>query len=64
MGRSSFRSSGRSRRADNGGIIYLIKEMNGADNTYNTGPEMQVLDNDGMPTASPPRTAPALSMTS
>lgn len=31
----------------NSGIIYLIKEMDGADNTYNTGPEMQVLDNDG-----------------
>lgn len=31
----------------NSGIIYLIKEVDGADNTYNTGPEMQVLDNDG-----------------
>lgn len=31
----------------NSGVIYLIKEMEGADNTYNSGPEMQVLDNDG-----------------
>lgn len=31
----------------NSGIIYLIKEDPSADNTYNTGPEMQVLDNDG-----------------
>ncbi len=31
----------------NSGVIYLIKEMDGAENTYNTGPEMQVLDNDG-----------------
>jgi hypothetical protein len=31
----------------NSGIIYLVKEADGADNTYNTGPEMQVLDNDG-----------------
>jgi len=31
----------------NSGVIYLVKEMDGADNTYNTGPEMQVLDNDG-----------------
>ena len=31
----------------NSGIIYLIKEDPSAENTYNTGPEMQVLDNDG-----------------
>ena len=31
----------------NSGIIYLVNEVDGADNTYNTGPEMQVLDNDG-----------------
>jgi hypothetical protein len=31
----------------NSGIIYLIKEDPAAENTYNTGPEMQVLDNDG-----------------
>jgi hypothetical protein len=31
----------------NSGVIYLVKEVDGADNTYNTGPEMQVLDNDG-----------------
>ena len=31
----------------NSGIIYLIKEDAAAENTYNTGPEMQVLDNDG-----------------
>ena len=31
----------------NSGIIYLIKEDKDAANTYNTGPEMQVLDNDG-----------------
>lgn len=31
----------------NSGIIYLINEVDGAENTYNTGPEMQVLDNDG-----------------
>jgi hypothetical protein len=33
----------------NSGIIYLIKEDPAAENTYNTGPEMQVLDNDGHP---------------
>jgi len=33
----------------NSGIIYLVREVEGADNTYNTGPEMQVLDNDGHP---------------
>lgn len=33
----------------NSGIIYLVNEVDGADNTYNTGPEMQVLDNDGHP---------------
>ncbi len=33
------------------GIIYLIKEDASAENTYNTGPEMQVLDNDGHATA-------------
>ena len=33
----------------NSGIIYLIKEDAAAENTYNTGPEMQVLDNDGHP---------------
>lgn len=33
----------------NSGIIYLIKEDPSAENTYNTGPEMQVLDNDGHP---------------
>ena len=31
----------------NSGIIYLINEDPAAENTYNTGPEMQVLDNDG-----------------
>mgnify|MGYP001267627019 CR=1 FL=1 len=31
----------------NSGIIYLIREDPDAANTYNTGPEMQVLDNDG-----------------
>src|SRR5262249_7479275 len=33
----------------NSGIIYLVKEDPTAPNTYNTGPEMQVLDNDGHP---------------
>jgi hypothetical protein len=33
--------------AGNSGIIYLVNEVDGADNTYNSGPEMQVLDNDG-----------------
>lgn len=33
----------------NSGIIYLVNEVDGAENTYNTGPEMQVLDNDGHP---------------
>lgn len=33
----------------NSGIIYLIREDAAADNTYNTGPEMQVLDDDGHP---------------
>ena len=33
----------------NSGIIYLVNEVEGADNTYNSGPEMQVLDNDGHP---------------
>ncbi|RYZ13439.1 MAG: DUF1080 domain-containing protein [Alphaproteobacteria bacterium] len=31
----------------NSGVIYLIQEDAKAENTYNTGPEMQVLDNDG-----------------
>jgi hypothetical protein len=31
----------------NSGIIYLVKEASEASQTYNTGPEMQVLDNDG-----------------
>lgn len=31
----------------NSGIIYLIKEDPTAGNTYNTGPEMQVLDDNG-----------------
>jgi hypothetical protein len=31
----------------NSGIIYLIREDDAAANTYNTGPEMQVLDDDG-----------------
>lgn len=31
----------------NSGVIYLIQEDEKAENTYNTGPEMQVLDNDG-----------------
>ncbi len=31
----------------NSGIIYLINEVDDASNTYNTGPEMQVLDDDG-----------------
>jgi len=31
----------------NSGVIYLVKEVEGQPNTYNTGPEMQVLDNDG-----------------
>jgi hypothetical protein len=33
----------------NSGIIYLVKEDDKAPNTYNTGPEMQVLDDDGHP---------------
>jgi hypothetical protein len=33
----------------NSGIIYLVNEDPAAENTYNTGPEMQVLDNDGHP---------------
>lgn len=33
----------------NSGIIYLIQEDEAAPNTYNTGPEMQVLDDDGHP---------------
>ncbi len=33
----------------NSGVIYLIQEDPAADNTYNSGPEMQVLDNDGHP---------------
>ena len=33
----------------NSGIIYLIREDASAANTYMTGPEMQVLDNDGHP---------------
>jgi hypothetical protein len=33
----------------NSGLIYLIQEDAKAENTYNTGPEMQVLDNDGHP---------------
>lgn len=28
----------------NSGIIYFVQEIDGADQTYNTGPEMQVLD--------------------
>lgn len=31
----------------NSGIIYMVKEVADQPNTYNTGPEMQVLDNDG-----------------
>jgi hypothetical protein len=31
----------------NSGVIYRIKERDDAPQTYNTGPEMQVLDNDG-----------------
>jgi Domain of Unknown Function (DUF1080) len=31
----------------NSGVIYLIHEEPDSANTYNTGPEMQVLDNDG-----------------
>ncbi|HEV7690171.1 MAG TPA: DUF1080 domain-containing protein [Hyphomonadaceae bacterium] len=31
----------------NSGVIYLIHEEPDSVNTYNTGPEMQVLDNDG-----------------
>jgi hypothetical protein len=31
----------------NSGIIYLIRELADQPNTYNSGPEMQVLDNDG-----------------
>lgn len=31
----------------NSGVIYLVRELADAPNTYNTGPEMQVLDNDG-----------------
>lgn len=30
----------------NSGVIYLVKEVDAAPNTYNTGPEYQVLDND------------------
>jgi hypothetical protein len=33
----------------NSGIIYLVKEADGASQTYNTGLEMQVLDNDRHP---------------
>lgn len=33
----------------NSGIIYLVKEDPAAANTYNTGPEMQVLDDAGHP---------------
>lgn len=33
----------------NSGIIYLIREDASTDSTYMTGPEMQVLDNDGHP---------------
>lgn len=33
----------------NSGVMYLVKETDAAPNTYNTGPEMQVLDNDGHP---------------
>ncbi|MDB5453305.1 MAG: hypothetical protein JWO33_1883 [Caulobacteraceae bacterium] len=31
----------------NSGVIYRVKEDPSAPNTYNSGPEMQVLDNDG-----------------
>jgi hypothetical protein len=31
----------------NSGVIYLIREIADQPNTYNSGPEMQVLDNDG-----------------
>lgn len=31
----------------NSGIIYLVNEADAATQTYSTGPEMQVLDNDG-----------------
>lgn len=31
----------------NSGVIYMIKEVDSAAQTYNTGPEMQVLDNEG-----------------
>jgi hypothetical protein len=31
----------------NSGVIYHVKELDDAKDTYNTGPEMQVLDNDG-----------------
>jgi hypothetical protein len=33
----------------NSGIMYLVKESEAAANTYNTGPEMQVLDDSGHP---------------
>lgn len=33
----------------NSGIIYLVKEAPQAPATYSTGPEMQVIDNDGHP---------------
>lgn len=38
----------------NSGVIYLIREMEGAKDTYNSGPEMQVLDNDGHPDGKTP----------
>lgn len=33
----------------NSGVMYLVKESEAAPNTYNTGPEMQVLDDAGHP---------------
>ena len=33
----------------NSGVIYRVNELDSTENTYETGPEYQVLDNDGHP---------------
>jgi hypothetical protein len=38
----------------NSGVIYHVKELDDAKDTYNTGPEMQVLDNEGHPDGKTP----------
>jgi hypothetical protein len=38
----------------NSGVIYLVNEVDEAQNTYNTGPEMQVLDDAGHPDGKTP----------